>query len=180
MGSNFLSGYGPWPATLLLISSDTTVHILSILFSILVIFTTLLIVMRLNISNFFIVTTTSIFIQSLPITEADSVPRINVQLKGNTNYKRWALIVKGMLVVMGLWYAITKPKPSPQIGTITVTGGTGNGILNKKEMEEWDEANDSTAAVISMSCGETAVNLLDSSWTVKTRWDMLLMKGCCP
>jgi len=129
--------------------------------------------MQPRISNLLAIAAITCFLKFIPLSEAVSVPKIDVQLEGNTNYRRWALVVKGTLVVMGLWYAVIKPKPSPQTGAVAVPGGTTTGTLNQKEIEDWDEANDSAAAVISMSCGETAVNLLNQSWTAKNMWDTL-------
>src|SRR5882762_4615944 len=153
IGSKPSSGYGPCPAALSII---------------------LIILTRLCISNLLTLSTLLTLAHLLPFAEAVSVPKIDVQLEGSSNYKRWALVVKGTLVLMGYWYAVTKSKPTAQTGTVTLPGGTtGTGILNEKEIDEWTEANDSAAAVISMSCGETAVNLLDQSWTATTMWDTL-------
>src|SRR5882762_5825606 len=132
MGSYEVSlGYGPCLAIF-----SSTLNILSVL-------TLLLVAMRLRTSDLLPITAISYLLQFIPLSEAVSVPKIDVQLEGNTNYKRWALVVKGTLVVMGLWYAVIKPKPSPQTGAAATPGGTATGTLNQKKMEDWDEANDS-------------------------------------
>jgi len=122
-------------------------------------------------------------LSQIQLADASPLPKTDIPaLEGEANYKRWASLVRNSLIVLGLWYTIDEPAPTPEFETViikpkteTSPGETKLGEqTNSAEILQWERDDMKASAYISLFTGPTTAHHIDEyEGTAHSNWHAL-------
>jgi len=124
-----------------------------------------------------------ILLSQIQPADASPLPKTDIPaLEGEANYKRWASLVRNSLIVLGLWYTIDEPAPTPEFEIIVIKPKTetspGETRLgeqtNSAEIIQWEKDDMKASAYISLFTGPTTAHYVDEyEGTSHSNWHAL-------
>src|SRR5882762_1925386 len=124
-----------------------------------------------------------ILLSQIQPADASPLPKTDIPaLEGEANYKRWASLVRNSLIVLGLWYTIDEPAPTPEFEIIVIKPKTetspGETRLgeqtNSAEIIQWEKDDMKASAYISLFTGPTTAHYVDEyGGTSHSNWHAL-------